>query len=147
MGEPFCSLSRVRKLGTSSSHFVPDSQRMPDTNKQRVRMLSERLFSIHKFLLELLRNRVTTSQKHCTAVSMLLNYDIGMPSTTSKCYGSLWKNVSIPFEWRSQRLALVLTALALELKKEGIDDTVCRCIVFYFGGEKKARQVFGAKKM
>ena len=87
MGEPFCSLSRVRKLGTSSSHFVPDSQRMPDTNKQRVRMLSERLFSIHKFLLELLRNRVTTSQKHCTAVSMLLHYDIGMPSTTSKCYG------------------------------------------------------------
>ena len=58
----------------------------------------------------------------------------------------LWKNISIPFEWRPERLALVLTALALELKKEDIDDTVCRCIVFYPGGEKKARQVFSAKK-
>ena len=55
--------------------------------------------------------------------------------------------MSVFREWRPQRLALVLTALALELKKEGIDDTVCRCIVFYLGGEKKARQVFGAKKM
>ena len=31
-------------------------------------------------------------------------------------------------------------------KKKGIDDTVCRCIVFYLRGEKKKRQVFGAKK-
>ena len=47
--------------------LCPDSQRMPDTfYRSRVRMLSERLFSSHKFLLELLRNRVTTSQKHCT---------------------------------------------------------------------------------
>lgn len=54
-------------LPTSSSHFVPDSQPMPDTfYRSRVRMLSERLFSSHKFLLELLRNRDTTSQKHCT---------------------------------------------------------------------------------
>lgn len=89
-------LVHVRILGTSSSNFVPDSQRMPDTfwhiyatfyDRSRVRMLSERLISSHKFLLELLRNRVTTSQKHCTAVSMVLNYDIGMASTTSKCCG------------------------------------------------------------
>ena len=31
-------------------------------------------------------------------------------------------------------------------KKKGIDDTVCRCIVFYLRGEKKKRQMFGAKK-
>ena len=112
-------------------------------------MLSERLFSIHKFLLELLRNRVTTSQKHCTTVSRCFGgFKIWYWNALNdlKVLRNLWKNVSIPFEWRSQRLALVLTALALELKKEGIDDTVCRCIVFYLGGEKKARQVFSAKK-
>ena len=65
MGDPFHFFSSPSP--TSSSHFVPDSQRMPDTfYRSRVRMLSERLFSSHKFLLELLRNRVTTSQKHCT---------------------------------------------------------------------------------
>ena len=112
-------------------------------------MLSERLFSIHKFLLELLRNRVTTSQKHCTTVSRCFGgFKLWYWNALNdlKVLRNLWKNVSIPFEWRSQRLALVLTALALELKKEGIDDTVCPCIVFYLGGEKKARQVFSAKK-
>lgn len=34
MGEPFCSLSRARKLGTSSSHFVPDSQPADAWHKQ-----------------------------------------------------------------------------------------------------------------
>ena len=116
-------------------------------------MLSEHLSS-HKFLLELLRNRVTTSQKHYAAVSSsfggfklwywnALN-DLKVLWNLSK----LWKNVSIPFQWKSRRLALVLTALCSSLKKKKrIADTVCRCIVFYLRGEKKKRQVFGACKL
>ena len=86
-----CPNTWLHKLGTSFSRFVPDTQRMPYTFYcSRGRMLSERLFSSHKFLLELLRNRVTTPQKHCTAVSKCFDgfkLWYGMPSTTSKCYG------------------------------------------------------------